>query len=122
MIRQWSGHRRARRPAGGGGDARTPLLLLVPEAPLDVESEVDVAFVQRRPHVRRGDVLVGVRGVAVGDEDLEVVPADGALEAEGPGKVGVYVVRQIAIGGDDLADYAQRVGHHVREAHRYVGG
>ena len=48
--------------------------------------------------------------------------ADGALEAEGPGEVGVQVVREVAVLRNDLADHAESVGQHHREAHRHVAG
>src|SRR5581483_3753604 len=45
------------------------------EAPLDIETEVQVPPPEWRAHVGRGDVLVGMGGVAVGQQDLEVMRA-----------------------------------------------
>src|ERR1051326_7810891 len=43
----------------------------------------------------------------------EVVAADGALEAEGPGGVGFLSAWEVAVFGDELGDHAERgLDHH----------
>src|SRR5438034_5594869 len=73
----------------------------LPETPLDVEADVQVVLGQRRALVGRGDVLVGVGGVVVRQEDLEVVAADGALEAEGPAEVGFHTAGEVVVLRDE---------------------
>src|SRR5437016_2117740 len=59
------------------------------ETPLDIESEMEVAPVERRALVCRRDVLIDVGRVAIRDQDLEIVAADDAFESDCPCRIGV---------------------------------
>src|SRR5947209_3145965 len=52
------------------------------EPPLDVEADVEVASSEPAALIRGRHVLVGVRRVVVGQQDLEVVAADRALQPQ----------------------------------------
>ena len=78
------------------------------KAPLDIESDVQIASGQGSAEVGRGDVLIRVRGVAVRQQNLEVVPADRALESDRPRGIDLCSVRQITILRNQLDDDAQR--------------
>src|ERR1700686_2675043 len=60
------------------------------EAPLYVESQVQIAPAEGRSQVRARHVLIDVRSVVVRHQDLEVVPADRTFESDRPPVVGVY--------------------------------
>src|SRR5579872_1788171 len=86
-----------------------------PEAALDVESEAHVAAPQWRAHVCRGDVLIGEGCIAVRQQDLEEVSADGAFQAESPAERAAERLRQIAVLRKHLADQAEIPVDHQSE-------
>src|SRR5688500_2690747 len=79
-----------------------------PETALDVEAELDFTRVEAGALERAGRVLIDRGALAVGQEQLEPVAADGALDADGPAEVAVGLVGKVAVGRDDLHDQRER--------------
>src|SRR5688500_2004392 len=90
------------------------------ESSLDVEAEVDVTAVECGALKRTGYILIGRRGLAVRQQNLEPVTADLALDPDRPSQVRFHVIGKILIRRNDLRDDAERGTDHHHRADRDV--
>src|SRR5512140_539796 len=120
-----TGRLEAGTPLGGGAIAPSRSVLaqsLPAESPFDVEPDVEIVPAERSSLVGAGNVLIDLRGVVVGQQDLEEVASHGLLQAERPADAGVASGGEVAVDGNELAYHAEGGRDGDRKAHRGIEG